>query len=382
MIHTEFSVRTLQAVAMTVGIALFLWTTGLPTLFHTAEAAGITSASDTLSNSAPGVVSNHTIVFTSENGLTAGETITLTFDDTGDAFDLTGVLFSDVEILINGSASTTAASASASDWGVNVNTGTDVITLESPSGQNGVASSSQIEIRIGDNATGGTNQITNPSATSSYTIDIAGTMQDSGQVRVAIIDEVTVTASVDASLTFTVSGVGSGQAVNGTITNGASTNVTLPFGTLVTDATSTLAHDLAVSTNASNGFTVTVETTGDLESSTGGTINTFTNGTDVSSPASWSAPTGAIGDADSWGHWGVTSDDTDIPARAADDFASDEWIAATTTPSAIMGHDDVADGSTSGQGATRVGYQIEITDLQEAGDDYTTTLRYIATPSF
>jgi hypothetical protein len=31
---------------------------------------------------------------------------------------------------------------------------------------------------------------------------------------------------------------------------------------------------------------------------------------------------------------------------------------------------------------TEVGYKIEITPLQEAADDYTTTLTYIATPTF
>ncbi len=64
MIHTVRAVRTLQAVAMTVVIAVFLWSTGLPTIFRFAEASSITSASDTLSNSAPGLVSNHTIAFT------------------------------------------------------------------------------------------------------------------------------------------------------------------------------------------------------------------------------------------------------------------------------------------------------------------------------
>ncbi len=385
MIHTEYSVRTLQAVAMTVGIALFLWSTGLPSLFHQVEAAALTSASDTLSNSAPSGASNHTIVFTTTNGLLVSETITLTFDDVGDAFDLTGVTEDDVDIDINGAASTTAAVASASDWGVNIDTGTDVITLTAPSGQGGVASSSQIEIRIGTNAVDsgtGVNQITNPSATSSYLIGIGGTMQDSGQVRVAIIDEVTVSASVDASLTFTVSGVNAGQTVNGTTTDATSTNITLPFGSVPANETRTLAHDLTVSTNAGSGYTVTVETTGDLQSTLGGTIDTFTNGTDVSTPTTWSSPTAAIGNPDSWGHWGVTSDDLAIPARSGDDFLSNEWIAATTTPSAIMGHGSAADGTTAGIGAARVGYQIEISDLQEAGSDYTTTLRYIATPTF
>jgi hypothetical protein len=79
MIHTAKSVGILQAVAMTVGVALFLWSTGLPTLFRMAEAASITSASDTLSNSAPSLASNHTFAFQVESGMTAGQTMTITF---------------------------------------------------------------------------------------------------------------------------------------------------------------------------------------------------------------------------------------------------------------------------------------------------------------
>jgi hypothetical protein len=30
----------------------------------------------------------------------------------------------------------------------------------------------------------------------------------------------------------------------------------------------------------------------------------------------------------------------------------------------------------------RIGYQAQITALQEAGDDYSTTLTYVATPTF
>ena len=47
-----------------------------------------------------------------------------------------------------------------------------------------------------------------------------------------------------------------------------------------------------------------------------------------------------------------------------------------------MGNTGPADGTTAGIGAARIGYQVQISALQEAGDDYTTTLRYIATPTF
>lgn len=378
MIHTASTVRTLQAVAMTVGIALFLWSTGLPTLFRSAEAASITNASDTLSNSAPSAVSNHTIAFETENGMAIGETFTITFPGT---FTMGSVDEPDIDILVNGLSSTTAASAGVGEWGVDV-TGS-VVTFETPTDA-GIASSTPITVLIGTNAAGGSNQITNPSATTTtYTIEIGGTMQDSGQVRVAIVDEVLVSASVDASLTFTVSGVSSGATVNGspTTTIANSTATTLPFGILPVNTSLTLAHDLAVSTNASNGFTVTVEQTGDLQSTTGGTIDGFANGTDITTPSAWEAPAGLIANTDSYGHWGLTSDDDDIPARSAQ-FGADEWVSGSTTPIAVMGHDYVADGIEAGIGSARIGYQIEITALQEAGDDYSTSLRYIATPTF
>ena len=378
MIHTAHTVRTLQAVAMTVGLALFLWSTGLPTFFRIAEAASIQNASDTLSNSAPGVGSNHTISFTTPNGMAIGRTIVLTFPP---QFTLGLLDEDDVDILVNGTSSSTAPTAGAATWGVA--TSTNTITFTTPTNM-GVASATPIVIRIGTNAVGfgtGTTQITNPSATSSYMIDIGGTMPDSGQVRVAIIDQVTVSASVDASLTFTVTGIASGQTVNGTTTNAASTNTTVPFGTLPIGTIRTLAHDLAVATNAANGFTVTVQQTGALQSTTGATIDGFSNGSNTNTPASWQVPTGTIANPNTYGHWGMTSDDTAVSARTAQ-FGSNQWVSGSTTPIAVMGHTGPSDGVTSGQGKTRVGYQTQITALQEAGDDYSTTLRYIATPTF
>jgi hypothetical protein len=47
-----------------------------------------------------------------------------------------------------------------------------------------------------------------------------------------------------------------------------------------------------------------------------------------------------------------------------------------------MGHDGPADGTTDGVGDAYIGYQVQISPLQEAGDDYTTTLRYVITPTF
>lgn len=381
MIHTANTVRTLQAVAIIVVAALFIWSTGLPAAIRTASAASITNASDTLSNSAPSVASNHTIVFTTPNGLSIGQTIQLGFHS---GFGLGSIVEDDVDILVNGSSSSTAAAAGVGVWGVSISG--QNITFTTPTNQ-AVASSSVITIRIGTNAvTSGTgvNQITNPATSSvSYPITITGTMQDSGEVRVAIVDPVIVSANVDTQLTFTVSGVNANQTVNGspTTTSATTTNSTLPFGNIVVGVSEVLAHDLTVVTNASQGYTVTVQQTGELQSSTGAIIDGFSNGSWVTTPTAWSAPTAVLNQLNTYGHWGLTSDDTTVAARSVQ-FGSNQWVSGSTTPVAIMGHTGPSDGTGPGFGLARVGYQVQISALQEAGDDYQTTLRYVATPTF
>lgn len=376
------SVRMLQAVAMTAGIALLLWSTGLPTFFRTAEAASITNASDTLSNSAPGLASNHTFAFTSPNGIDASDSIDIIFDNN---FDLSSIVFTDVDINASGTDSTIVNGASgAGTWGFS--TSTDTISLQAPNDFT-AGSSSPFIIEIGSNATTGAtgvNQIVNPSATSSYAIDIDAGAQDTGQVRVAIIEEVVVTATVNTSLTFTVSGVNPGQTVNTSPTTTAATTTatTLPFGVLPTTGSVTLAQDLSVATNAANGFSVTVQTSGPFDSSTGAIIDGFIDGADTFTPVAWQAPGADVADITTYGHWAMTSDDATTSRAALDEFDADEWAAPTTTPIVIMGHTAPSDGVVAGEGATRVGYQVGISVLQEAGDDYETTLRYIATPTF
>jgi len=381
MIHTARTVRTLEAVAMTVGIALLLWSTGLPTLFHFAEAASITFASDTLSSSAPSASSDHTIAFTSPNGMAAGQTITITFPID---FTIPPLGVEDFDLNASGTPQTIALSNGSGIWGVS--TSSQVITFTSPSNV-GQASSTAFIIRIGENATTtltGDTQITNPSATTSYPIEIGGNMPDSGQVRVAIVDQVTVSASVDTSLTFTVSGVANNQTVNGSPTTTATTTTStaLPFGTIPVGTSRTLAHDLSVVTNASNGYTVTVEQSGALESTLGDTIDGFIDGANTYSPTAWVGPSASISNTDTYGHWGITSTDGTTTRDLADEFGSDEWASGSTTPVVIMGHTAPADGLEAGTGYARIGYQVQISALQEASDDYSTTLRYVVTPVF
>jgi hypothetical protein len=381
MIHTGYAVRILQTVACIVGASVVLWSLGIPTFIRSADAASLTTVSDTISNSDRGVVSNHTIRFTTPSGILNTQTIDITFP-AGFTLPGAGFDFNDVDVVLNGSDVTLAGAPSGTTWGVSIAGSTITLTTSTSSGAV-AASSSVITVRVGTNATVGSTgdaQITNPSTTGSYEISIGGSMADSGSTRVAIIDNVDVTASVDTTFTFTISGVATSSAVNGgaTSTTGSTTATAVPFGNLTAGTTSVLAQDLSVTTNAANGFVVTVAQSQNLLSSTGADIDGFANGAYTNTPTAWTSPSAQVANEATWGHWGLTSEDD----LNTDEFGTDLWVAASTTPRQIFQNNGPSDGVTANSGRTRVGYQAQVSSLQEAGDDYTTTLTYVATPTF
>lgn len=385
MFRSEKSVGVLQAVAAIAGLAVLLWSLGLPSL-RFSEAASLTEVSDVLSDSAPNVVSNHTITFTIPDEGTPvsnGDTITITFPDGTSDFDLSNIDAGDIDL-----ATTTdyalADSPSGATWGVSTSTFGIVFT----SGTETIATGTTVTVEIGTNATfGGTGngQIVNP-ATSSYEINIATSEGDIGATRVMILENVLVSASIDTQFEFSVLGLGGGQTVNGTTTTGTTTPTQIRFGTLLAggDNATTSAQRLVVNTNAKQGYVVTVQVDDTLLSSTGADIDLFNNGVETDTPAAWAAPSATIGFDETYGHWGVTSSDTSTNGVRTADFASDTWIAASTSPRVVMAHNGPAAGITSGNGVgvADVGYKVQITALQEAGDDYEATLTYVATPTF
>jgi len=380
MTRTTHSFSILQATAAIVAFAIILWSLGLPSL-RFAEAANVTSFSDTLSDSAPGVVSNHTIEFVTPTGVADGEDITITFP-----VGFTGIAalgFEDVDLTVNGTDEDLAGSASLADWGVNVSSQT--ITIES--GTDVIGAGATVTIQIGTNATAGVtgvNQITNPATSTSYEIDVDVAGNDTGSTRVAIVDNVTVTASVDTLFTFTVAGVSALTSVNTNDTTGGDTTATaIPFGALQADTASTAAQTLEVSTNAANGFVVTVQVDQQLLSANGADIDGFRNGSFDSTPVAWEAPGATPGNENEYGHWGISSADTTLTAGLSDLYTGgDNFVSASTTPVEVFRHDGPSDGTVAGEGNTEVIYKIETSALQEAATDYTATLTYVATPVF
>ncbi|MEK7462636.1 MAG: hypothetical protein AAB618_03605 [Patescibacteria group bacterium] len=376
----------LQATAAIAGIAILLWSIGFPA-FHFAEAAGVTTYSDTLSDSAPSVDANHTIVFTTPTGVANGSTIVITF---AAAFTPTSVDFTDIDVATTSGEFTLATDCTGSERASAAFSG-DVLTITMCSGDGGlIAANGTTTIEIGTHATSqttGDQQINNPPATGSYEIPLTAGASDTGQTEIAIVDTVLVSASVDTVFTFTVAGLPGGTTVNtADTTGGTTTATTIPFGELNAGVASTAAQDLTVVTNAKNGFVVTVVTDQQLLSGNGADIDGFSNGAFTSSPTAWANPSATPGSEETYGHWGLTSDDSTLTQALTNPYnvgaGGNRFVSASTSPVEVFRHNGPTDGTGNGEGIATVGYKVETSALQEAATDYQATLTYVATPVF
>lgn len=238
--------------------------------------------------------------------------------------------------------------------------------------------------------------VTNPTATTSKVFnishyDVAGNLAERVQVVVQIIDNVWMTARVDATLNFIVSGTSTGATVNGLTCTATTSATSTPFGTLAIGVRSNVCQQLQVTTNASQGFTVTVEEDREMTSDGGDNINSFDNslnGTGSSTAHTWETPDGILDQDHTYGHMGLTSNDTDLNTlggyvntnfynTGTPQFAGLQ----ATVPMPVYHHDGPSDGVTQDKGRVMVLYSAQIHALQQAGD-YENTLTYIATPTY
>ena len=348
-----------RVVATLVACAMVMASYGF---YTTAQAANLTNISDVLSDSNPSAQPSHTISFTVPTGSSIGVGELIHIDFEAGFTNVASTTSGDLTVTVDGTPATIGSFAAT------------VQRIEFDLGADSAAADDVVVVAIDEGV------ITSPGTVQSYEITVE-TDNDLGRTRVAIVDNVLVTAIVDTAFEFIVTGLAtSSGAINGDDTTGSTTATEMPFGTLTAENAEVLGQQLNVTTNARNGFSVTVQTDGDLRSSTGAVIDNFVEGSDVAvSGTAWASPVTDVNDETTWGHWGLTSDDTDL----ADELVTGtSYIAASTSPREVFSHDGPSDGLTQDIGEAKVAYQIEITALQEAADDYQTTLTYVATPTF
>ncbi len=237
--------------------------------FQTLQAATITSAKATFGRLKASTANEFgTIEFATPTGIQTGgaDTITLTFSAD---FTLAAEVANNYDIELGDSATCSTAtytdevvalSPSATDWGLDI-TG-QVITL-SPETDQVLTAGFCMRLVWGTaattGATGSSSSITNGAVDDDDTITIAGAFGDTGTITVDIIDDdqVTVTASVNQSITFDL---------DATVADGETgTPYNVALGTITTTDTrvsgSTDSVNMIVAeadTNASGGVVVTV----------------------------------------------------------------------------------------------------------------------------
>jgi len=351
------------SVITSLGLIIAMFMMLIYPFVRTAQAAAITSASDTMSSVKAVTASSHKIKFTTPTGAgDSTDTIIITFPSTGTTpFNFTSKTISTVTFTHGASTGlesteTLAATPSATAWGA-VFSGTQnrILTLTAPTDGIGtavVAASDKIIITYDS-----TNSINPSTDASPYTIAISGTFGDTGNITVAIItnDQVSVSATVSQALSFSIStnsiGFGTLSSSAARYANAAGTG----------SATEVEAHTLVAGTNSGSGYTITVN--GNTLTYSSFTINAIGTTNTASSPGSEQfglrmTATGGTGTVSApYAAAGFALDTAAFP----DEVASATGVSADTTYS--------------------VRYLANIASNTEAGS-YTATLTYVATGNF
>lgn len=263
-----------------------------------------------------------------------------------------------------------------------------------------------ITINIGN--TGGTNTPVAPASGSSHTEGTADTYTfivknfpagsdpnsatpiDTTNGKIALIEAVRVTATVDPTITFTIAGVDTATSICGATpdidtTTGTNAPLAVPFGTLTLNTFKDAGHNLTVSTNAQSGYAVTASEDDELG------LNGATSPAIPDTPGNNSLATEGV--SDEWttstvNGFGYSLENVDAASIAfeyttssgnctgtfcARQFAN---IAASDSPQTLFSSTTVANAQNA-----YVCYRLSVGATQQAGD-YENLLTYTATGTF
>ncbi|MCX7616314.1 MAG: hypothetical protein N2Z68_02905 [Patescibacteria group bacterium] len=379
MDYTNYEKRKHSKILNLLFVALLIVLFGLSSsnlffLNENAYAASVTKHKDTLSRLKVSTAANHEWQFVTPSGVNqTTDTIVYEFDVSGTAFDLSTITLGDIDLLEDtdgtpGDCSGTLTqevlvstdTAATNEWLVTINTTNDTITV-GPAASNDtgatIAANACVILRVGTNASGGSNRIVNPASPGTYQMGISGTFGDTGETAVQIIsdDQVAATATVDETLSFSISDNSIGF---GTLSTSATKWAT---GDTLGSSSETSAHTLSASTNAQNGYVITIDGT------------TLTSGSNTISAigATATAPTPG-------------TEQFGLKASAAEGSGtvSAPYNTANYALDTAAFPDQLASASTASDTTTyTLTYIANISPTTEAGN-YTATLTYTAAAQF
>ncbi len=200
---------------------------------------------------------------------------------------------------------------------------------------------------------------------------------DSSTGKIAVIEPVRVTATVDPSITFKIEGIAASETTCGLTTSVTTTATAVPFGVMALDTFKVAAQKITVSTNAVSGYAVTA-----IEN------NRMSNL--AASPSYIPDTTCDNGscDHDTSDTWATAADNAGLgytvaavaagPTVAPIDLKFQHFpsVADNEPPFQIMSHTTIASSH-----AMHVCYQLSVDATQPAGN-YENQITYTATASF
>ncbi|MDE2399716.1 MAG: hypothetical protein KGL67_01755 [Patescibacteria group bacterium] len=352
-------------------------------IWQVANAASLTSITDTMTSQTQNTFSKHTIKFTSTSAIASSGTIVLAFPA---GYTTTGLVIGDLSIChgtstglevgagaaCTSNTETIAATNGANTvWGATI-TGTTTITFTAPTTWAApVSAGFKVTVIINDNS-----HFKNPNSVTTLNTTIT-TTSDSGSFTVPIADStlVGVTANVTQTISFdldtSIAGGTSGAPYSvalGTLTSGAVNH---------SDASTINMIVINGGTNAPGGISVTVQNANGAN----GLASTSTPADKIASAtATMAAGTANYGICvDSSGSLtGFTAQGTYATATPCTTASSTNHVVGlTTTPAAIVATTAPVSGALA-----KVFVNAAIVASQPAHTDYSDTLTFLATGTF
>lgn len=176
-------------------------------MMSAAQASLATSVTYSVTRQIISATANHEVRFITPSGVDAStDTIILTFDSD---FSLGSVGVGDIDLLHGPStgletSETLSSSAAAGVWGVSIGASAITFTAPTDAAAGEVTVNDWVTIRIGTNAAGGVNKITNPSSVQTAQNILSGTFGDFADTVVAIVDNDLVSVSATVAQTAEV----------------------------------------------------------------------------------------------------------------------------------------------------------------------------------
>ena len=284
-----------------------------------AQAATITPISDTMSNQTISASATNNFSFDAVSGIPASGTVTITFP--------------------SGFSAISTSSATSSMSGATFSVSGNVITVTN--GSTAVTAGTTVTI----SGITATNPSTASSSTTQYIITVSDSGGDSASIAVAIVtsSQVSVTATINPTITFSISS----NSIN--------------FGVLTTASVTTESNTLTLSTNAGSGASISIQ---DTRAGLYNIAHAYTIHSNTTTLAA-----GSEG-------YGVNASSSSLTVQSPFSGTGDSVGAITTSTQTIASVTAPVNNST-----TTVNYLASISNITPSGP-YSDTITYIATGTF